>query len=708
MISKRILGRKDGKSSASDSLRYGAGLKIDRATGLYIDKAHRMRLSGYGLVQNGVYVNQQIEVISDVIALAALEMQSNCDLNRRVGFEKKIAHFIFGFDQQEPSEAVLRDVEDSALAVLNLDKNHFATFLHNDSGHWHLHVFASRIERDELHRGNSLWRDKTLRDKVCREVEIRHGLNRDNGLHKIDENGTIVEIPIEQRRENRGKKKEISGSAKNIEIITGEKSFQTFCNKIRIGERLRHATSWQDIHLAAAAYKCEIKAKGAGFVICPIGEKGGIQLSKVGLKSLAEKYGQFEVAKPNLLITVKDEYKPTPTKPAGTLYDKWKKARAEHGKLKLKEVYEFRETADRQRRGLREQQKRELAKIRSTGAGRVRASAISIKKMEHSAASTQLGTDIRAKRSALYKELAAVAPGATFRSYLQQQAQSGDDVALELARRYAMDDATDVSIQSEAIKFKIVGAISGTGTGSMTLLRASIRHCVEHNGTIIFDLGRGCIVTDSSISKKIQLNAAAAVDVESIETSLRFAVSKFGKSLTLSGSPAFQRLAVETAVLSGLNVEFTDQGLEEYRKNFKAITFHKEIRNVNHVRTNPPRTIQSTVQGDRLHSLSTRTVVPDTQDIKVLLPTDVFDRMGKPLAAKWGHRGLRWTANDRRRDGEIPAGGSDSSVGDNQGKGTTETALDSNVRVIEQVNYGYEQARSKRGIAISNKSRKGR
>lgn len=706
MISKRILGRKDGKSSASDSLRYGAGLKIDRATGLYIDKAHRMRLSGYGLVQNGVYVNQQIEVISDVIALAALEMQSNCDLNRRVGFDQKIAHFIFGFDQQEPSEAVLRDVEDSALAVLNLDKNHFATFLHNDSGHWHLHVFASRIERDELHRGNSLWRDKTLRDKVCREVEIRHGLNRDNGLHKIDENGTIVEIPIEQRRENRGKKKEISGSAKNVEIITGLKSFQTWCNQIRIGERLRHATSWQDIHLAAAAYKCEIKAKGAGFVICPIGEKGGIQLSKVGLKSLAEKYGQFELPKHSLLSKVKDEYKPAPTKPAGALYGKWKKARTEHRNMKHEAIFKFGEIANRLRRDLREQQRRELIRIRATSAGHARVAAISIKRMEHSVASTQLATDTRTERSALYKELAAAAPGATFRSYLQKQAQSGDDAALELARRYGMDEATEVSIQSEAIKLKIVGAIFGTE--DKPLLRASIKHCVEYNGTIIFDLGRGCIVTDSSISKQIQLNAAAAVDVESIETSLRFAVSKFGKSLTLSGSPAFQRLAVETAVLSGLNVEFTDPGLEEYRKNFKAITFHKEIRNVNHARTNPSRTIQSTVQGDRLHSLSTRTVVPDTEDIKVLLPTDVFDRMGKPLAAKWGHPGLRWTANDRRRDGETPASGSDSSVGDNQGKGKAETALDSNVRVIEQVNYGYEQARSKRGTAISNKSRKGR
>lgn len=77
-----------------------------------------------------------------------------------------------------------------------------------------------------------------------------------------------------------------------------------------------------------------------------------------------------------------------------------------------------------------------------------------------------------------------------------------------------MDEATGVSIQSETIKFKIVGSISGMD--NMPVLRASIKHRVEHNETIIFDLGRGRIVIDSAISKQIQLNAAAALDVESI------------------------------------------------------------------------------------------------------------------------------------------------------------------------------------------------
>ena len=89
------------------------------------------------------------------------------------------------------------------LSAMKLDKNHFATFLHNDNGYWHLHIFSSRIEKEKPHRGNALWQDKTIRDKVCREIELRHKLHRDNGMHKVDGNGQLVEIPRDRSEERR-------------------------------------------------------------------------------------------------------------------------------------------------------------------------------------------------------------------------------------------------------------------------------------------------------------------------------------------------------------------------------------------------------------------------------------------------------------------------------------------------------------------------
>lgn len=59
-------------------------------------------------------------------------MQATCDLNTRIGADKKLAHFVVSYNQDKPSEAVLRDTEDSMLAVMKLDKKPFR------------HVFAQR------------------------------------------------------------------------------------------------------------------------------------------------------------------------------------------------------------------------------------------------------------------------------------------------------------------------------------------------------------------------------------------------------------------------------------------------------------------------------------------------------------------------------------------------------------------------------------
>lgn len=708
MISKRIPSRKDGKSSASDLLRYGAGLKLDRTTGVYIDKALRIRLSGFGLVDDGIYIGQPIDVISGLIELAALEMQSNCDLNTRVGPDKKIAHFVFSFGQTEPTEAALRDVEDSTRVALKLEGNHLATFLHSDNGHFHQHMIFSRVSKQAPHNGNSLWRDRILRDKVCRAAELKfNDLKRDRGLHRIGVNDEIVEIPIAERRENRENKQGISGSAKNIETIRAEKSFQTYVTEIRIGDHLKHATSWQDLHSIAAAYSCEIKPRGAGYVISSLGESGGqMQLSKLGVKNLSRTFGPFELATAISSIEVKGEYKPAPTKAVGSLYADWKIARASNQELKATSLSEFRKIISLSRLEVRERQKRELAGVRASVTGSDRRSAISIEKMKHSAELTQLAAETRIARSNLYKTLAQTAPDTNFRNYLQQQAQSGSDAALELVRQFGIGESTSVSIQIEFIKLKIVGAISGAADKPIS--RANIEHHVEHNGTIVFDLGRGRIITDSAIAKKIQLNAASANDVEAIETSLRFAASRFGKSLTLFGSPEFQRLAVETAVRNRLNIEFTDPVLETYRKSFENVVIHKEGRNVEHARTNQVRKIPSTNRGDRLHSLSECALVSDPQDVEVLLPADVSHHVGKPLTEEHTHSELRRNAIDGSNVTGASPTDSKCSFDDNHALGKKELLILPDNKVSEIAKPGYQQAPGRGRQAISNKPRKGR
>ena len=566
MISKRIAGRKDGKSSATSALRYGEGLTPDRETGLILDKSHRTRLGNFGLVDDGVYEGHNVSEMSDLINMAAFEMQSNCDMNTRVGVDKKLAHFVVSYNQTKPSEAVLRDTEDSMLSAMALDENHFATFLHNDNGYWHLHIFASRIEKGNSHRGNPLWHDQINRDKVCRDVETRHTLQRDNGLHKIDEHGQLVEIPRDERRAKRDLNPlGISDRARTTEIYSGEKSFQTWVEEIRLGDRLKHAKGWQDLHAAAAAYGCEIKVKSGGYVILPVGEKGGIQLSKIGLKNLPAKFGAFQNAEPGQQAQAETAYKPAPTQAkAASHYNQWSVAKDTFNPIKTAQINDQRELHKQIRKDLQAQHKADLEKIRAGTKGQERYVAVSVAKMEHAIALATLADQLAHHRQALRKQFAEQGPGNTFRDYIVKEATKGDENALAIAQKYGVDDSTNVSRQREANQLKIVAAV--TGLEDRAVRRLQFSHRVERSGTVIFNLGQGRIVTDSITSKQVQLNNLAASSPEAIATALRFATAKFGNTLTLTGSPEFQRLAVETAVYKKIGIKFADPALETYRK----------------------------------------------------------------------------------------------------------------------------------------------
>ena len=594
MISKRVYERKDGKSSAPAALKYGAGLKIDRATGKYLDKSHRTRFGAFGLIEDGVYQDPDIQTMISMIESAGIEMQANCDLNSKVEIKNKIAHFIYSFDQDKPGEAVLRDTEDSTLSSLGLLENHFATFLHDDNGHWHLHIFASRIAKKKPNRGNSLWQDQMKRDRICREIEIRHDLKRDNGLHEINPVGVIMEIPREDRRSRREMERNVShlsDSARSFEKHTGEKSFQSWCAEIRIGDRLKHSKSWIEIHNAADAYNCVIKQKGAGFIICPLGEKGGIQLSKIGLKNLEKHFGMFIPHKMKQIHqsgTQLHEYKPEAAIGDDVLFKKWNQAELNYQTVKQQLSTEFRNAVSEKRMDLFSQYKNELAKIRNSNIGHARTTAISIAKIQHAACLAAFSKIVSIERSDLSKKIASNAPGTTFREYLLKQAKIGDDDAHSLIKRYNVNESTQISQQSEIVRLGITATFSGAQDHFVQ--RLLIKHQIQENGTVIYDLGQGRSIIDSAIIKQIQLNSQAANDVEAIEISLRFAASKFGRDLTLKGSREFQEMAVNTAVLKGLDIRFNDPELEKYRNDLTAAKFNnpikKEIENVDPIAKN--------------------------------------------------------------------------------------------------------------------------
>ncbi|MET3122298.1 hypothetical protein AAKU67_001892 [Oxalobacteraceae bacterium GrIS 2.11] len=626
MISKRLQSRKDGKSSARDSFEYGAGLKVNKLTGASLDKCLRVRFGNFGLIENGVYPNLNLDQAKELIKLASLEMQSNCNLNGRVRESNKIAHFIFSFNQIRPTEAVLLDTENSMLRGLKLDENHFASFAHEDSGHFHIHVFVSRIQIGGVYRCNSLWQDRTIRDKICRELEIRHCLYRDNGLHTLNENGEIVEVPPEVRRERRNQNPQESGFARQLEIVRGEKSFQSWMIDVRVGDGLKLANSWSEIHSIAASLSIEIKPRGAGFVVCPVGQKGSMKLSTLGLKDLVKRFGPFVPPQQQSGQVVKNGYRAAPLKGSAGLYERYKTAAYQYRDLKKSLLTEFRSRSFQEKNLLKIQQKNEVQKIKIQAPILERKIAISLLKMSHTGSLIELRMHTALTRRKLLNDLNNASPGDNYREYLFRESKNGNLEAINVFREICELESTSVLITDEVKTLIATSSLSGPKKFQLSSIQ--IKHHIESNGTIVFDLGNGRSISDSTISNRILLNHEAQIDPDSIEIALAFAVSRFGPRLELTGSSEFQKLAVEIAFQRGIYVEFIDPRLDEYQRKLKGDYLKKEINHVSNLTKNTSGKNEATDPRSPLLYLSARNLVPGEKLPEVFLQADDNNDLG--------------------------------------------------------------------------------
>ena len=618
MISKRISARRDGRSSARSAFRYGEGLASKNAEIIRVqDKSHRTRLGNFGMVDDGIYTGRNVVEMAELLDTAAMEMQANCDLNTRVATDKKIAHFVISYNQQKPSEEILLDTEHSFLVAMKLDKNHYASFLHNDNGYWHLHLFASRIDKQN-HLGNPLWQDRKIRDRICRELEIKHQLSQDNGMHKIDDKGEIVELSREARISRRANPDRLGDKAITIEKYTGIQSFQTWVADVRLGDCLKQCKSWQEMHAVTAQYGCLIKPRGAGFVVAPLNQKGAVQLSKIGLKNLEDKIGKYEPRGADLVTPIIQPYKSTAVHKEGRVhFEKWLAAKSEYQQTKNQKISDLRAIHTGIRKDLFESGRHAIKKIRSEFHGESLRTAISVARMQQAVRMSALSEQLKIERLDLRVQLKMNGPGTTFKDYLAREGGKGDGVAIRLLRKMGAENSTDVARERHERMLQVSLSISGTEWNAIPLLQ--FKYKVGQSGDIEYDLGGNRKIIDSAVTRRIHLNVIAANDPKTVEIALRYAMLKFGNKLSLTGPIEFQRLVVDVAVRNGLRVSFTDPGLEEYRMQLLANQYQNcgQITKENYNASNHP--IQQFEQipppqlRERLHNLPIGNMVLDSK-----------------------------------------------------------------------------------------------
>ncbi|MBN3786090.1 hypothetical protein G3N94_04165 [Burkholderia sp. Ac-20353] len=199
----------------------------------------------------------------------------------------------------------------------------------------------------------------------------------------------------------------------------------------------------------------------------------------------------------------------------------------------------------------------------------------------------QLGRD-DALREAIARERAALktqfgaASGPSFSDWLRTQAEQGDERALEELRRTAgperVSDDVDVDAGDEA--FNVIRPNPSRPSvqddyNAIIFRSAGLSWSVDERGHVTYRHDGRDVVRDRGASVQV-----LQVDRPAIETGLRLAQSKFGRTLELAGNDVYQLAAAKVAVDAGLRVQFSDARLNRAMDEYRHARVDQHVRDV--------------------------------------------------------------------------------------------------------------------------------
>lgn len=203
-----------------------------------------------------------------------------------------------------------------------------------------------------------------------------------------------------------------------------------------------------------------------------------------------------------------------------------------------------------------------------------RRQALATARLSRAAADTALTAQIRRERDDLKARYGA-ATGPTFIAWLQQRAQCGDERALVELRRTgkpSYQERTSASAPVNAIR---------PGTPAPHEVNAILFHVpdlslsVDEGGSVSYRRdGRALVVDRGDAVDVLQIDRTA------IETGLRLAQMKFGRTLELDGNDAFRQAAIEVAAAAGLSVQFSEPQLNRALADARSARVDKQLTDV--------------------------------------------------------------------------------------------------------------------------------
>lgn len=590
MIPKVVPNRRDGKSSFKQLAAYVTeGIT---QSGEPPEKYSWSNLTQYITKQSvldalGDEVEKTIGVeIGNVSSLAnaPAEMYAVAQQNPRT--KDPVYHFILSWPEHErPQTQDIFAAARHTLSALGMSEHQYIIAIHANTDNLHAHIEVNRIH-PKTYRPFDTYRDFLTLHRAAREAEIMFGWHHDNGAFKVVEVDGVKHVVRNDDYED----PEITTTrpgARRAEIWTGEQSLEAWCKGEPAADLKRvladpDTSSWQDVHRALEKFGLELRdSGGGGMKVVDVSEASDVKVGKplavsasaafrfLKRKALEERLGAFEARSPEHSHEPVKTYKRDPHKRLearlarkvvrDALHEKYKAARAaaETRKREAEPLLRpFIEQDKARHAALRASYAQSRERIRKDGAmtPSQKQQAYMLARMTMLRVRKQLSEQIR-KEHAQRRTLVPSVP--SWRAWVEQQAQLGDEGAISALRGMIYQDGRD--LQKKEARDSARKDENAILPASPVDLDPTVRALsgmtwqVAKNGKVSYKLGTGELAFHDE-GERITYGRRSVSD-EALQQSLLYGADKWKDGICISGGDfAFKARMVRAAVENGIEV----------------------------------------------------------------------------------------------------------------------------------------------------------
>ena len=518
--------------------------------------------------------------------------------------DNPVFHYILSWPEHErpPVDDVMQAARNT-LTALGLSDHQFVIAVHGNTDNLHAHIAVNKIHPRTYMSRHLEWSHKTLH-KSARESEIQFGWSHDNGLWQVVEvdgkklvlpNNDYVERSIDI----------LSSSARDFEVWTGKESFETYCKgepakALQKTLRTRPLT-WQTIHQALSRYGIELKDTGGGGLRVdlvaqeddkPVSVAASRAFRFLKRKELEKTLGPFQAIDPNAPAAPKVRtYKRDPIKRTVRRLERHAQREA------LFQQYELeRDTVKAQRAKIAAQlkhsskaanaeryrlikvsylAKRQQLKNDKTIDGKQKQQAYSILKMTYEVAKEELQEQIADERRQINELMPKLK---SWRTWVEEQAQEGNEAAVSALRGMVYQEKRDAKkdgaeeIEDQVPSIRPAPACPDDAP-SIKRVFSNLEWRVSSNGRVFYHFRKTQALAFIDEGRRLTFGRDI-VDDESLAATLRYAKTKWGNSLHITGGEnVFRERVVRLAMSMGMTIENPElQHIQDQFQTSKART----------------------------------------------------------------------------------------------------------------------------------------